>query len=93
MFGLIGVPMGFVGFVIAAYLSYERLFGHESIANRPLLLLAVLLIFTGIQLVTMGLLAEIMARTYHESQDKPIYVIRDVRESPQPEQIPHSLSV
>jgi hypothetical protein len=93
MFGLIGVPMGFIGFLIAAYLSYERLFGHESIANRPLLLLAVLLIFSGIQLVTMGLLAEIMSRTYHESQDKPIYVIRDIRESPQPETLPHSLSV
>jgi len=93
MFGLIGVPMGFLGFVIAAYLSYERLFGHESIANRPLLLLAVLLIFTGIQLVTMGLLAEIMARTYHESQDKPIYVIREVRESAPVEPRPHSLSV
>jgi hypothetical protein len=93
MFGLIGVPMGFLGFLIAAYLSYERLFGYASIANRPLLLLAVLLIFSGIQLVTMGLLAEIMARTYHESQDKPIYVIREVCESPQPEQVPHSLSV
>src|SRR5687768_13216597 len=93
MFGLIGVPMGLVGFAIAAFLSYERLFGHESIANRPLLLLAVLLIFSGIQLVTMGLLAEIMSRTYHESQDKPIYVIRDIRESPQPETLPHSLSV
>ena len=93
MFGLIGVPMGLLGFLIAAYLSYERLFGHESIANRPLLLLGVLLIFSGIQLVTMGLLAEIMARTYHESQDKPIYVVREVRESPQPEQIPHSLGV
>ncbi len=52
-----------------------------------------LLIFSGIQLVTMGLLAEIMSRTYHESQDKPIYVIREIRESPQPEQLPHSLSV
>ena len=93
MFGLIGVPMGFLGFAIAAVLSYQRLFGHEPLANRPLLLLAVLLIFSGIQLVTMGLLAEIMSRTYHESQDKPIYVIRDIRESPQPEQIPHSLSV
>jgi glycosyltransferase involved in cell wall biosynthesis len=93
MFGLIGVPMGLVGFAIGAYLSYERLFGHESIANRPLLLLAVLLIFTGIQLVTMGLLAEIMARTYHESQDKPIYVIREVRESSQVESHPHPLSV
>jgi glycosyltransferase involved in cell wall biosynthesis len=93
MFGLIGVPMGLVGFLIAAYLSYERLFGYESIANRPLLLLAVLLIFTGIQLVTMGLLAEIMSRTYHESQDKPIYVIKEVREASQVESRPHSLSV
>jgi glycosyltransferase involved in cell wall biosynthesis len=93
MFGLIGVPMGFVGFLIALYLSYERLFGYESIANRPLLLLAVLLIFAGIQLVTMGLLAEIMSRTYHESQDKPIYVIKEVRESAQVEPRPRSLSV
>jgi hypothetical protein len=93
MFGLIGVPMGLLGFIIAAYLSYERLFGHESIANRPLLLLGVLLIFTGIQLVTMGLLAEIMARTYHESQDKPVYVIREMCESPQPAPLPRSMSV
>jgi glycosyltransferase involved in cell wall biosynthesis len=84
MFGLIGVPMGVLGFLITAWLSYERLFGNQSIANRPLLLLGVLLIFTGIQLVTMGLLAEIMARTYHESQDKPIYVIREIRESAEP---------
>jgi hypothetical protein len=82
-----------LGFLIAAYLSYQRLFGHESIANRPLLLLAVLLIFAGIQFVTMGLLAEIMSRTYHESQDKPIYVVREVCESPQPEEHPHSLSL
>ena len=81
MFGLIGVPMGLVGFLITAWLSYQRLFGHESIANRPLLLLGVLLIFTSVQLVTMGLLAEIMARTYHESQDKPTYIIREIRDS------------
>jgi hypothetical protein len=81
MFGLIGVPMGIVGFAIAAYLSYQRLFDEKSIANRPLLLLGVLLIFTAVQLVTMGLLAEIMARTYHESQDKPTYVIREIRET------------
>jgi glycosyltransferase involved in cell wall biosynthesis len=93
MFGLIGLPMGLMGFLIGAYLSYQRLFGHESIANRPLLLLGVLLIFAGIQFVTMGLLAEIMSRTYHESQDKPIYVIREVCESVQSEVRPHSLSV
>jgi glycosyltransferase involved in cell wall biosynthesis len=84
MFGLIGVPMGLIGFAVTAWLSYQRLFGYESIANRPLLLLGVLLIFTGIQLVTMGLLAEIMARTYHESQDKPTYVVREIRETIEP---------
>jgi glycosyltransferase involved in cell wall biosynthesis len=84
MFGLIGVPMGLVGFAITAWLSYQRLFGYESIANRPLLLFGVVLIFTGVQLVTMGLLAEIMARTYHESQDKPTYIIREIRESAEP---------
>ena len=46
--------------------------------------LAVLLIFTGVQFVTMGLLAEIMSRTYHESQDKSTYVIREIRESAEP---------
>ena len=55
--------------------------GHEGIGNRPLLLFGILLIFTGVQLVTLGLLAEMQARTYHESQDKPIYVIRDVLEA------------
>jgi uncharacterized membrane protein len=43
-----------------------------------LLLLGILLIFTGVQLVTLGLLAEMQARTYHESQGKPVYVIRRV---------------
>jgi len=58
-----------------------RLFGNESIANRPLLTFGVLFFITGVQLVTVGLLAELMARTYHESQGKPTYVIRDIRES------------
>ncbi len=40
-----------------------------------------MLVFIGVQLVTFGLLAEVMARTYYESQNKPIYVIREVRES------------
>jgi glycosyltransferase involved in cell wall biosynthesis len=82
IFGLVGGTMGFLGFVIAAYLAYQRLFGYQSIANRPILLLGVLLIFTGVQLITVGLLAELITRTYHESQNKPTYVIREVRETP-----------
>jgi hypothetical protein len=45
------------------------------------LLLGVMLIFIGVQLLTFGLLAEVMARTYYESQDKPTYAIRDVLET------------
>ena len=58
-----------------------KIFAGEAIGNRPLLLLGILLVFTGVQLVTLGLLAELQARTYHESQDKPTYVIREIRES------------
>ncbi len=56
--------------------------GYQSIGNRPLLLFGILLIFTGVQLITLGLLAELMARTYHESQDKPTYAVREIREAP-----------
>jgi len=81
IFGLVGIVMGGAGLAVTLYLSYVRLFAYQSIANRPLLLLGILLIFTGIQLVTLGLLAEMQARTYHESQNKPIYVIREIRET------------
>jgi hypothetical protein len=45
-------------------------------------LFGILLVFTGVQLITLGLLAEMQARTYHESQDKTTYVVREVRETP-----------
>src|SRR5262245_32758550 len=81
IFGLIGFAMAIPGALITAYLAFVRMIGAESIANRPLLTYGILLFFTGVQLITLGLLAELMARTYHESQNKPTYVIRDVRES------------
>jgi len=84
IFGLVGGGMGLTGFLICAYLAYQRLFGYQSIADRPLLLFGILLIFSGIQLITLGLLAELQSRTYHESQDKPTYAIREVLESRQP---------
>jgi glycosyltransferase involved in cell wall biosynthesis len=80
IFGLLGGAMGTIGVAICAWLSFRWLTG-ESIANRPLLLFGILLVFTGVQLVTLGLLAEMQARTYHESQNKPIYAIREIREA------------
>ncbi len=81
IFGLIGLVAALLGVVIGGWLAYVRLVDLEPIANRPLLLLAILLIFAGVQLVTLGLLAELQVRTYHESQDKPTYVIREIRET------------
>lgn len=81
IFGLVGLSMGALGGLILTYLGYVRLFMHQGIGDRPLLLLGVLLVFTGVQLLTFGLLAEMQARTYYESQDKATYVVREVRES------------
>jgi len=84
IFGLIGVSMGFAGAAILSWLAGIRFMGmlglmpDQSIGNRPVLLLGILLVFTGVQLVTLGLLAELQARTYHESQRKPTYVIREI---------------
>jgi glycosyltransferase involved in cell wall biosynthesis len=78
IFGLVGLSMGSLGGLIVAYLAFVRLFMHQAIGDRPLLLFGVLLVFTGVQFLTFGLLAEIQTRTYYESQDKPTYVVRDV---------------
>lgn len=77
-FGPVGVLSGFLGFLILLYLSMDKiLFGHD-IGGRPLLLLGALLIIVGIQLIGMGLLGEMLVRVYHESQKKPIYVIKKI---------------
>lgn len=82
VFGKIGLLSGFIGFLICAYLSIAKIFfpsDQTSLNERmPMLLLGILLIFVGMQFITMGLLGEIIVRTYHESQDKPVYVIRDI---------------
>jgi glycosyltransferase involved in cell wall biosynthesis len=84
IFGLVGVLMGSLGVAISGWLAFQKLthFDTYSLSNRPVLLLGILLIFTGMQLVTLGLLAELQARTYHESQNKPTYAIREILQSP-----------
>jgi glycosyltransferase involved in cell wall biosynthesis len=77
-FGLLGLISMILGIVLGAYLTFLKLGLGQSIGNRPLLILAVLLFLTGVQLFSFGLLAELMMRTYHESQKRPIYRVRDV---------------
>ena len=81
MFGPPGLLMGTAGVAIVGYLGYVRLFAGQAIGDRPLLMLGILLAFGGMQLLTLGLLAELQARTYHESQGKPIYVVRAIVEN------------
>lgn len=80
MFGLVGGGMGAIGIGILGYLGSLKLLGLPVSLNerQPLVLLGILLVFTGVQLVTLGLLAEMQARTYHESQNKPVYVVRQI---------------
>jgi glycosyltransferase involved in cell wall biosynthesis len=80
IFGLVGLGMAIPGTAIAVYLACIKIFAGQAIGNRPLLLFAILLVSTGVQLLTLGLLAEVQARTYHESQNKPTYIIREIRE-------------
>ncbi|MEG4515933.1 MULTISPECIES: glycosyltransferase family 2 protein [unclassified Microcoleus] len=78
VFGLLGLSSMTLGTVLGIYLTFLKFAFGQSIGNRPLLILAVVLLLTGVQLFCFGLLAEVMMRTYHESQGKPIYRVREV---------------
>lgn len=77
IFGQLGLLSFGLGFIIGLYLSFNRLVYNMALSDRPLLLLAVLLVMIGVQFITMGLLGELVVRTYYESQGKPIYTIRE----------------
>jgi len=80
IFGLMGLLSFGVGTLLGIYLTIVRLFFNQPLADRPIVLLAVLLVMLGVQLIIMGLLGELIVRTYHEAQGKPIYMIREVSE-------------
>lgn len=79
-FGLNGGFLFGIGFVIELYLTWLKLWRGEDIGGRPLLLLGVLLIITGIVLAGLGLLGELVVRTYYESSRKRVYAVREVLE-------------
>ena len=81
IFGLCGLISGGIGGILLLILGYQRLILKVSMANRPLLLLSILLTILGIQFITLGLLAEIMVRAYHEAAGKTTYFVREVLEA------------
>jgi glycosyltransferase involved in cell wall biosynthesis len=86
VFGLFGLIFLTAGIGISGHLAYVRLVVGEDIGQRPLLILAVVLLLAGLNLFSVGILAEIAMRTYHESQGRPIYRVRQAigprRETP-----------
>src|SRR5712664_1884305 len=80
-FGLLGVAGMGLGSLLACFLAYEKFYLHKAIMaeHGPLMMLAVALFISGVQFFSMGLLGEIIARTHHESQNKPVYALREVK--------------
>lgn len=78
VFGLGGVISLATGVGMGLYLTIVKLLFNQNIGDRPLLILSVLLVLTGVQLFCFGLVTELLMRTYHESQRRPIYRIRDI---------------
>lgn len=78
VFGSLGLISVGLGTLTGLYLTFIKIFMGQSIGGRPLLILTVLLVVIGVQLITMGLLGEMIARTWYESQNKSIYLVREV---------------
>jgi dolichol-phosphate mannosyltransferase len=78
VFGSLGFVALLLGTAFGVYLTFAKYILGEAIGDRPLLIFSVLLTLTGIQLFCFGLLAELLMRTYHESQNRPIYRVREV---------------
>ncbi|MCA1594019.1 MAG: glycosyltransferase family 2 protein [Acidobacteria bacterium] len=76
VFGLFGFSSFFISFVAGAWALLRKL-GGESFIRNPLLIIAIVMFAVGVQFILMGLLAEMLVRTYHESQAKPIYAVRE----------------
>ena len=79
VFGAAGFLVGGIGAALGAYLTVFKLLTENKIGDRPLLQLAALLMVLGVQFVSTGIVADMIMRTYHESQRKPIYYVRERR--------------
>lgn len=77
VFGISGLILAFTGGGLVGYLGIERLFFGVSLSNRPILLLGILFLVLGLQFIGIGLLAEMITRTYHEGLGRPVYVVRE----------------
>jgi glycosyltransferase involved in cell wall biosynthesis len=82
LFGGVGVVLIGIGALVLLYLFIRRMFMLVSVTQSPLFLLSAIAVITGFQSILMGLIAELLARTYHESQGKPTYTVRRILNDP-----------
>ncbi|MCW5839166.1 MAG: glycosyltransferase family 2 protein [Anaerolineales bacterium] len=78
LFGGVGLGLSGIGFLGLLFLFVRKLLYSTGVVDSPIFILSALLFAIGIQSVLLGLIAEMMVRTYHESQSKPIYRVRYV---------------
>jgi glycosyltransferase involved in cell wall biosynthesis len=79
VFGGAGFVLSAVGTLFVAWTGYMKIFRHVYVYRQPSLLVGVFLFTLGINMILLGLLAELIVRTYHESQSKPVYLVRELR--------------
>ena len=78
IFGSFGLVMILAGVLSGFRLTFDKFILHQAIGGRPLLFLTILLIFLGFQVITLGLIAEMLSRIYHEGLGKRVYSIREL---------------
>ncbi len=82
VFGGLGLLSGFGAVALAMIVIYQKISFKMDMSGNPLLILTAVFIIATIQFILMGLLAELLVRTYHESQNRPTYVIKEILETP-----------
>jgi glycosyltransferase involved in cell wall biosynthesis len=81
LFGLVGLICALAGLGLMGVLGFQRIVFGAPLADRPIVLLGILMVVVGVQFVSIGLLGEMLVRTYHESQTKPVYRVREIIEA------------
>ena len=79
VFGGTGTILCFAGIGFVIWTAYEKIFNDVYVYRQPSLIVGVSLFTIGLNLILLGLLAELIIRTYHESQSKPVYLVRERR--------------